>query len=317
MSNRVIVTGAAGFIGRWSVQPLLSRGFEVHAIVSPARRAAGGISSQLSSAIVHEVDLLDATSTERVIDSVRPTHLLHFAWVATPGVYWSSRENFQWVEASLRLVRLFGQAGGQRAVVAGTCAEYDWRNASVCDEDSTPLISRGQADATPYAICKSALREMLASFCASSGIGMAWGRIFYLYGPGEHPERLVASVIGNLLRGQPTRCTHGRQVRSFLHVADVGQAFAALLDSKVDATVNVGSEEPVAIADVILEIARQLDGVELLHFGSRPTDPREPERLLPNTSRLRQLVGWKPRIVLREGIEDAINWWRAQLDVHA
>ncbi len=63
---------------------------------------------------------------------VQPTHLLHFAWIATPGVYWDSAENFRWVSAGERLLRSFRAHGGRRVVMAGSCAEYDWARVGVC-----------------------------------------------------------------------------------------------------------------------------------------------------------------------------------------
>ena len=79
-----------------------------------------------------------------------------------------------------------------------------------------------------------------------NSLSSAWGRIFFQFGPYEHPDRLVPSVIRHLLLNQEALCTHGRQIRSFLHVADVGAAFAHLLDSEVQGPVNIGSDERIA-----------------------------------------------------------------------
>ena len=74
------------------------------------------------------------------------------------------------------------------------------------------------------------------------GISFAWGRIFFLHGPGEHPDRLVPSVTRALLAGEPARCTDGRQVRDFLHSSsDAAHAFAALLALRVEGPVNIAS----------------------------------------------------------------------------
>ncbi len=72
-------------------------------------------------------DLLDGRETEAVLSRVQPTHLLHFAWYTVPGRYWTAPDNLRWTEASLRLLRAFEAHGGRRVVMAGTCAEYDWR----------------------------------------------------------------------------------------------------------------------------------------------------------------------------------------------
>ena len=129
--------------------------------------------------------------------------------------------------------------------MAGSCAEYDWSRVAVCHERSSPLADEA-GTATPYAACKIAMQRSLEEFGRAHGLSSAWGRIFFQYGPGEHRERLVASVIVNLLEGREARCTHGRQIRSFLHVEDAGAAFAALLASSVQGPVNVGSGERIA-----------------------------------------------------------------------
>src|SRR5437764_10269209 len=113
--KRVLVTGATGFVGSQSLGPLRDRSFEIHAI---ARRPPPE-----TDVTWHGVDLLDAPQLDRIVSEVRATHLLHFSWYAVHGSYWRSPENLRWVEASSRLGRAFREAGGARAVIAGTCAE--------------------------------------------------------------------------------------------------------------------------------------------------------------------------------------------------
>ena len=137
----------------------------------------------------HRADLLDPAAARTLVEQVRPTHLLHLAWYAEHGLFWTSTENVRWVEASLRLLRAFGEAGGERAVTAGTCAEYDWSAGGLYVEGASPL-----APATLYGTCKHALRLVGEAWCEQNGIEFAWGRVFLLFGPGEHPERLVPAV---------------------------------------------------------------------------------------------------------------------------
>ena len=72
-----------------------------------------------------------------LIQTVKPTHMLHFAWEATPRQYWCSLNNYLWVQASIELIYNFVKYGGIRAVMAGTCAEYDWKYGYL-SEDITP-----------------------------------------------------------------------------------------------------------------------------------------------------------------------------------
>ena len=106
MSRKVVlVTGAGGFIGRWSVPPLIERGYEVHAVLS--RSSTRDIPPEIKGAVVHRADLLDLESGASLMARVKPSHFLHFAWIATPGVYWASAANYRWLEASRHLLGAF------------------------------------------------------------------------------------------------------------------------------------------------------------------------------------------------------------------
>jgi len=309
-SKRVLVTGAGGFIGRWSVAPLLKKGYEVHAVMSAvsARNIA-----ELQGATVQVADLLKESEVDAVIKRVAPSHLLHFAWIATPGVYWQSTDNFLWLAASQHLLRRLREHGGVRAVMAGSCVEYDWSKGGVCEERSSPLADGAATRLSPYAASKIALQKAVAEFAEEQHLSAAWGRIFFQYGPYEHPDRLVASVIRQLLLNQEAQCTHGRQIRSFLHVADVGAAFASLLDSEIQGPVNIGSDERIAVADLIERIARQIGRPDLIRLGARSAPAEEPPLLVPDIHRLRDEVKWQPRFTLSKGVTDTIGWWRGQL----
>ena len=309
--KRVLVTGAGGFIGRWSVAPLLGKGYEVHAVLS--KNASAPFAQETQGAAVHRADLLSEVDAGALIERVKPTHLLHFAWIATPKVYWQSPDNARWLAASQHLLRCFRVGGGMRAVMAGSCAEYDWSQVSVCNERTSPLADAAATAPTPYAANKIALQKALARFAQEEHLSTAWGRVFFQFGPHEHQDRLVPSVIRQLLLGREAPCTHGRQVRSFLHVADVGAAFAQLLDSEVQGPVNIGSDEAVALSDLIGRIAQQIERLDLVRLGARSTATDEPPMLLPDVHRLRDEVKWRPRFSLNEGIRDTIAWWRAEL----
>jgi nucleoside-diphosphate-sugar epimerase len=295
--KRVLVTGASGFIGRHSLPHLTARGFEVHAV------AHRGLRPECPGTVWHLGDLLDDTSIRELLAEIVPTHLLHFAWYAEPGKYQQSEDNLHWCQAGIDLVRAFAASGGRRAVFAGTCFEYDFAY-GYCSEVLTPCVP-----STRYGASKLALAQLVTRF-PPAGISTAWGRIFHLYGPCEYPSRLVPSVILSLLKGEPARCSHGRQIRDFLHVDDVAAAFAAILDSEAEGIVNIGSGEPVALRTVASAIAEALDAKDRIDFGAFPSSLNDPLILIPNVSRLRDELGWTPGWSLHHGIVDAIDWWR-------
>ena len=298
--KRVLVTGANGFIGRNSLSPLLARGCEVHAVTPD-------FTIEMPQVMWHHADLLDPAAVTALMAAVRPTHLLHFAWNVRHGEFWTSLDNLDWTAASLRLFRAFVEAGGQRVVAAGTCAEYDW-NSALLREEETPL-----RPATLYGGCKHALHLALKSLAAQRGLSAAWGRVFMLYGPHEHPDRLVSSVIRSLLRGRPAECSPGNQVRDFLYVEDVADAFAALLDSPVTGAVNIASGRAAPIREVVLKIAELIGRPELVRLGARPAPAGDPARLEASIVRLTREVGWTPRHSLEDGLRKSIAWWKNEM----
>lgn len=301
--KRVLVTGATGFIGRHCLSPLLARGYEVHAV---SRRGVGaGDEVDINW---HAADLLAPGCAAYLVDGIRPSHLMHFAWYTASGKYWTSPENLRWVEASLSLLRAFAENGGRRAVFAGTCAEYEWRF-GYCSEDVTP-----SNPVTLYGVCKNALREIVACYAHACRFSAVWTRLFFLYGPHEAETRLVPKVIKGLLGGESVQCTHGLQIRDYLHVCDAAEALAALLDSKLQGTVNVASGRPVAVRDIVQTLADVIGNGALLEWGALETAPDEPPLLVADVRRLVEATDWRPRIDLPTGLRDTINWWRSHCD---
>ncbi len=309
--EKVLVTGAGGFLGRHSVPPLIERGLRVHAAVSP--RASGAAPAELDGAVLHRVNLLDPGAGAALLRAVRPAYWLHFAWIAKPGVYWRSDENYRWLDAGRAMLAQFADQGGKRAVIAGSCAEYATTGAGLCIERQTALADAAGAAVTPYAECKLALQRELEAVGRRAGRSSAWGRIFLQFGPAEHPDRLVPSVIRRLLANQEALCSHGRQVRSFLHAADVGGAFAALLASEVQGPINVGSDRSITLAGLVDMIAAQIGRSDLVRLGANPPAAAEPAILVPDTRRLRDELRWTPKFELGTGLADTIAWWREEL----
>jgi nucleoside-diphosphate-sugar epimerase len=297
--SRVLVTGGSGFIGMPLVARLARTDAEVHVV------SRSSSPPQLDGVAWHSLDLADRPALEALLRDLRPERLLHTAWYVEHGRFWNAPENVPWVENSLHLLRTFASAGGRRAVMLGTCAEYDWSAADEpLNESRSPI-----GPSSLYGVAKDALRRLALAYAAREGVELAWGRLFFLYGPREAPERLVASVIRALLAGEPAETSSGGPRRDFLHVDDVAQATLELLDSPVVGPVNIGSGTPLRLSDLVDVIARELGRAELVHRGALADRPDEPELLLADISRLRDEVGFRPQISLDEGIRDTIRWW--------
>jgi nucleoside-diphosphate-sugar epimerase len=299
---RVLVTGGGGFIGRACLPLLTAAGYEVHAVTSRADPAP------IDGVLWHRADLLDPAAVDALCDQVRADDLLHLAWVTTPGSYTHTAANLDWVAASLRLVRRFVDHGGRRIVGAGTCFEYAHVGAAPLHETMSPLLPD-----TLYGTSKVALASVITRFAQEAGVTSAWGRVFFLYGPHEHPNRLVSSVIRALLEGREAPCTVGTQVRDFLHVRDVAAAFVALLRSPTTGSVNIASGGGVTVRDLVLEIGEQIGRPELVILGARSLSAADPPYIVADATRLRDEIGFAPDHDLHSGLADTIAWWRGHL----
>jgi nucleoside-diphosphate-sugar epimerase len=303
--KRVLVTGAAGFIGRQTLPPLQAAGFEVHAVDRWIPPWAGAN----DAARWHQADVLTVGAVRQIMESLRPTHLLHLAWEATPGTYWNAPANLDWLAASLQLIRDFQQTGGQRMVTAGTSAEYDWTTGGIMREADTMLKPRGL-----YGVCKNALRVVGEGFAGLQGLSWGWARLFCVYGPHEKAGRLIPKVVCALLREQPVSMDASNEQRDFMCVLDVGAALAALLGSEVQGPVNVASGSLSSIHDVVSQVALQVGASHLLHWQPPVARWDEPEILGAATHRLNREVGWRPAHSLPDGVKLTCQWWREELE---
>lgn len=294
--KRVLVTGATGFIGSQILEPLTKLGYEVHATYQTKRPDSNKLATW------HKANLLEHESIEALLREVAPTHLVHFAWYVNATDYKTSPENDKWTESSVLLLRTFADLGGQKAVFAGTCMEYDWNTSRKALAETSRI-----APATPYGAAKARTRALCEQYAQTHGISFAWGRIFNVYGPGEADRRLVPRIIRAFLTGTSAEISAGVTL-DYSYVEDVARAFAEILDSAVQGDINIASGIPITpaeIVEVIAEITGSSTTVQMLY-----TSP-SPEYVVADVQKLHQELRWVPRYPLRQGLDATIKWWKA------
>lgn len=290
---RVLLTGASGFLGRYALDSLRRHGIET--VMLGRRRAPDSAFADFI-----EADLLATPDFPSLIQGSGVTHLLHLAWYAEHGKYWTSPLNLRWVEATTRLAEAFCEAGGRQVVVAGTCAEYDWLH-GYCREDSTPLNP-----ATLYGTAKDAARRLAMAVCALHQVPCAWGRVFLPFGTGEASQRLIPSLIEVFRGKRPPFGVNAVAYRDFLHASDVAEGFIALLQRGESGAYNISSGQPVHLGDVVRELARLLDADPQVVLDLTTARPGEPPLLAGENLKLKAL-GWQQALPLAQGLEQTVR----------
>jgi len=289
----VLLTGASGFLGRYVLNSLCRHGIET--ITIGRQRAPDSAFADFT-----QVDLLAGPDFTALVKASRATHLLHLAWYAEHGKYWTSPLNLRWVEATTRLVEAFCDAGGRKVVGSGTCAEYDWSH-GYCREDSTPLNP-----ATLYGTAKDATRRLMAAVCVEHQVPCAWGRVFLTFGSGEASQRLIPSLIEVFQGKRHPFGVNANAYRDFLHASDVAEGFIALLHSDASGACNISSGQPVQLGDVVRELARLLDTDPQAVLALSTKCPAEPPLLVGDNLKLKS-VGWQQTLSLTQGLERTVH----------
>lgn len=291
---RVLLTGASGFIGAHVLDALRVAGVDT---VTLGRRQPSTANRE-----THHIhfDLLQDPHLAGVLAEVQATHLMHCAWYAEHGLFWTSPENTRWSVASIRLVEAFCKQGGERVVGVGTCAEYDWSH-GFCREGTTPLNA-----ATLYGDAKNATRQLAELVCQAFKVEFAWGRVFYPFGAGENAQRLIPSLIKSL-RGEAAPMGINTDVyRDFLHVSDVARGLICLLQKNAHGAYNISSGQPISLEYLGSSLAHLL-GADASRVLAMPPSKRDDVTLLVGDNRRLKELGWQKQLGIQAALQQTIN----------
>lgn len=303
---RVLLTGAAGFIGSHVARQLIQEGCEVYALVRN-ESDLWRIEDILSQLHLVYGDLLNSNQIQTQLEAIQPELCVHVAWYVVPEDYLSAIENVDMLRASLMLASQLAEIGCHRFIGVGTCIEYDV-NLGYLSEQS-PVKPTTLYGATKLAT-QIGLTQLTQQF---KEMTVAWVRLFYQYGPFERKQRLIPYVIRSLLQNQTAEITSGDQIKDYLYVEDVASAIWAVAQSEVSGPINVASGHPMLLRDFINKIAEQLNRTDLVRLVSRPPSIHKSHLVVANVKRLRNEVGWHPTYTLDSGLEKTIAWWKAKL----
>jgi dTDP-glucose 4,6-dehydratase len=308
--SRIVVTGAAGFIGSHLCETLLDRGDSVVAIDN----LRTGDLANIRHLRDHEFEFLRHDVT-RYIDVEGPVDfVLHFASPASPIDYLELPIQTLKV-GSLGTHNALGLAKAKRAkfLLASTSEVYGdplehpqtesyWGNVN-------PIGPRGVYDEA-----KRFAEAMTLAYHRYHGLDTRIVRIFNTYGPRMRLRdgRAVPAFMSQALRGEDvTIFGDGTQTRSFCYVSDLVAGILRLMASSTNEPVNIGNPHEVTIEEIARTIVRLVDSKSRLVYRELPVD--DPKQRRPDITRARTLLGWEPKVGLEEGLLNTVGYFRSKL----
>lgn len=290
-NKKILVTGATGLIGKELAAPLQELGFDIYAITIDDVNPENGIHWLKGS-------LFDSDFVKSVMEQVKPQYLLNMAW-ATTGDYLSSDINYKFLEAGIELLKHFKDNGGKRAVFAGTCFEYEFKDEPLKESDKL------SPDKTVYTFCKNKLHEIAEYFCKTHSISFGYGRIFYVFGRNENKTRLTGMVIDKLYKNEEVLIKAGPLKKDYMYAKDIAAAFASFVDSSVEGSVNICTGKAVSIRDYTLSIANAMGKENLVVFKDEVSN--QPPIIVGDNSRLLHEVGYTIKYDLSTAIQEILQ----------
>ena len=311
MSNRVLVTGGAGFIGSHLCERLLSQGCQVLCV-----------DNYFTGSRANVVGLLDHTAFELMRHDitfplyVEVDEIYNLACPASPIHY--QHDPVQTTKTSvIGAINMLGLAKRLRARIlqASTSEVYGDPDTHPQTEDYCGLVNvRGPRAC--YDEGKRCAESLFYDYHRQHRLAIRVARIFNTYGPNMHPQdgRVVSNFIVQALKNQPiTIYGDGQQTRSFCYVEDLIDGLTRLMNCPVDATdpINLGNPVEVMIKDLarlVIDLTGSRSPVDY-----RPLPEDDPKQRCPDISRARRVLRWQPKVGLEEGLKRTIAYFEAVL----
>ena len=320
MSNRVLVTGADGFIGSHLTEELVKSGEKVTAFCLYNSFGTLGWIDTLPKEIRSEIEIFtgDVRDPNGVRTAMRgQQRVFHLAaLIAIPFSYHSPDSYVDTnIKGTLNVLNAARELGTERVMVTSTSEVYGTAQYVPIDEKH-PF--QGQS---PYSATKIGADRLAESFYRSFDLPVTIVRPFNTYGPRQSGRAVIPTIISQLLAGQQEiHLGKLSPTRDFNFVKDTAHGFMAIADcpAAIGQELNIATGEEHSIGDLANELIAQINPNAKIVCEEERLRPEKSEvnRLLGDSTKLRELTGWKPEYTFEQGLAETVAWIRDNLDTY-
>jgi UDP-glucuronate 4-epimerase len=309
---RALVTGAAGFVGSHLVEALVARGDTVVAVDSLTPYY--DVTQKRANARATGVELIEADLRTAAIEPLLDGVDVVYHQAGQPGVRLSWSTGFrEYVEQNVlvtqRLLDAVHTAGARRFVFASSSSVYGAQARYPTVETDLP------APFSPYGVTKLAAEHLCGVFAANWGLPTVSLRYFTVFGPRQRPDMSIYRLCEAAIDGRAFPLFgDGAQIREFTYVSDIvaGNLAAAAADVAPGTVVNLAGGAEIVISDLIA-LVESIAGTKIA-VDRQPAAPGDSRRNGGAIDRARALLGWEPKVSLRDGIAAQLDWHRSRAD---
>lgn len=304
--TEVLVTGGAGFIGSHVARRLLTEGARVHILIKKGE-PRWRIQEVLTHLTVWETDLADFASLQHTLFHCNPRVIFHLAalvnsardWDLVPGMIQNN------IVGTANLLMALKDRDCEVIVHTSSLEEYGFLNAPFTEDQRESPVS-------PYSFSKLSSTIFCQMAARIFNLPIHILRLSPTYGPAQEGPMLIPSAIEALLTKKEFCMTAGEQLRDFIYIDDVVDAFLriAALRQGFGGIFNVGTGHPRTVADVIAIIQKYTGNNGVVHRGALPYRKGEGMAAFGSSEKLKQLTGWLPSVSLEEGLKKTVEWYK-------
>jgi nucleoside-diphosphate-sugar epimerase len=308
--KRILVTGAAGFLGAVLARRLLAEGHAVHTLFksATAQWRLAGVERELHQ---HQVDLRDEAAVRRVVATIRPEVIYH---LATHGAYPSQTDADGIIQTNIlgtwNLLKALEHTDYEVFVNSGSSSEYGFKEYAMRETDLLEPNSY-------YSVAKCAQTLLCQHVAKTEDRPITTFRLFSVYGPFEEPSRLIPTLIRRCLAGEDLTLVDPETARDFVYVDDVVEAYLCTekLSQLHGEIINIGTGLQSPIKDVVELILQHTGASVVCHWGGMPARIWDAKTWVADCTKSTRLLGWRPTTTLSEGLARTIVWARQHAEL--